>query len=111
MTRQIATFALAGVLAAATTAAAAPLTDAQATALMTKAGCNICHSVDKKLVGPSYMEVSKKHKGDKAAPAALLKKVREGGTGVYGPIPMPPNPVDKINDADLTALIAWVLTK
>ncbi|MCC7007943.1 MAG: c-type cytochrome [Acidobacteria bacterium] len=104
-------FTMAGALALASSAAAAPITDAQATAILTKAGCTICHSVDKKLVGPSYLEVAKKHKGDKTAPATLPDKIRKGGTGVYGAIPMPPNPPDKINDADLKALVEWILSK
>jgi len=95
----------------ATTAAAAPITDAQATAILTKGGCTICHSIDKKLVGPAYLEVAQKHKGDKTAPAMLADKIRKGGTGVYGQIPMPPNPPDKISDADIKALVEWVLSK
>lgn len=102
----VGTLALAG-----PAAAAAPITDAQATAIMTKGGCTICHSVDKKLVGPSYLEVSKKHKGDKTAPTALADKVRKGGMGVYGQIPMPPNAPDKISDADLKSLVEWILSK
>ena len=102
---------VAGALALATTAAAAPITDAQATAIMTKGTCTICHSVDKKLVGPSYLEVSKKRKGDKTAPAILAEKIRKGGTGVYGQIPMPPNPADKISDADMKSLVEWILSK
>ena len=71
------------------------------------AGCTACHSVDKKLVGPSYKVVAEKYKG-KDATADLIQKVRKGGSGVYGPIPMPPNPPEKINDADLKAVVEWI---
>ena len=99
------------VAVASVSASAAPIDDKQATAILTKGGCTICHTVDKKLIGPSYAEVSKKYKGEKDAAAAITKKVRDGSTGVFGPIPMPPNPVAKISDADLKAIVEWVLSK
>jgi cytochrome c len=77
--------------------------------VMTAAGCNACHAVDKKMVGPAYQAVAAKYKGQAEAAALLAKKVREGGKGVWGPIPMPPHPAAKIGDADLAASIAWVL--
>ncbi len=73
-----------------------------------KAGCMACHAKDKKLVGPSFKDIAAKHKGQDVT-AALVEKVRKGGSGVYGPIPMPPNPVDKISDADLKAAVEWIL--
>lgn len=76
--------------------------------LMTKAGCMACHAKDKKIVGPAYKDVAAKYKGQDVA-AKLADKVRKGGSGVYGPVPMPPNPVDKINDADLKAVVAAIL--
>lgn len=85
--------------------------DKKASEMMTKAGCNACHAVDKKLVGPSYQEVGKKYKGDAKAPAMLAEKVRKGGSGTWGQVPMPPNAADKISDGDLKELIAWILTK
>ncbi len=79
--------------------------------IMAKSGCTACHSVDKKLVGPSYKVVAAKHKGDdEKAHATLMEKVRKGGSGVYGPIPMPPNPPAKISDADMKTLVDWILT-
>ena len=90
---------------------AAKLNDKSALELMTKAGCSACHSVDKKLVGPAYKEVAKKRKGEKNAVAMLEKKVRDGGAGTYGPIPMPPNPKEKISDTDLHEMVEWVLSK
>ena len=74
-----------------------------------KAGCIACHAVDKKLVGPAYKDVAAKYKGQADAATKLAEKVRKGGTGVWGPIPMPPNPAEKINDADLKTVVAWVL--
>ncbi len=69
--------------------------------------CLACHQVDKKLVGPAYMDVAAKYKGDKDAEAKLVKKVREGGTGVWGQIPMPPNP--QVSDAEAHTLVKWIL--
>ena len=75
---------------------------------MNKAGCMACHAKDKKMVGPSFQQIAAKYKGQDAK-AALIKKVREGGKGVFGPIPMAPNPPDKISDADLGAAVDWIL--
>jgi len=92
-----------------TGSAAASFDDKQATEVMSKAGCAACHKVDAKLVGPSYKDVAAKHKGQSDAAAMLAEKVRKGGAGVYGPIPMPPNGPEKISDDDLKALVAWIL--
>ena len=100
-----ATFAVAGA------ASAQALDDKKADDLMKKSGCNACHAVDKKLVGPSYKDVAKKEKPKPNAADAMFAKVRKGGAGEYGQVPMPPNGPDKISDADLKALIAWILTK
>jgi cytochrome c len=94
-----------------TTGANAALDDAQAADLMKRAACSACHTVDKKLVGPAYKDVAAKRKAEAGAQAALEKTVREGSKGVYGPIPMPPNPVAKISDAEVHDLVAWLLTK
>ncbi len=76
--------------------------------VMTKAGCMACHAKDKKLVGPALKDVAAKYKGQDVV-AKLMAKVRAGGSGVYGPIPMSPNPPGKISDADLKSAIEWVL--
>ena len=76
--------------------------------ILKKSGCTACHAIDKKMVGPSYKVVSEKYKG-KDATADLMAKVRKGGSGVYGPVPMLPNPPDKISDADLKTVVEWVL--
>lgn len=90
-------------------AAALPAWGAEPRAAFDKAGCNACHTVDKKMVGPSLKDISARYKGQAGAPAALFSKVRQGGKGVFGPIPMSPNPPEKISDADLTAVVAWIL--
>jgi cytochrome c len=68
-------------------------------------GCLACHAVDKKLVGPSYQDVAKKR--TKADAAMLEAKVKKGGSGVYGPVPMPPNAA--VSDADIKTLVTWIL--
>ena len=79
-------------------------------ALAKKSGCFNCHSIDKKVVGPAYKEVAKKYKGNADAPALLAKKVADGGSGAWGPIPMPPNKA-KVSEADIKTLVAWILAQ
>ena len=76
--------------------------------LAKNSGCLACHNVDKKLVGPSYKDIANKYRGDKAAPANLAKKVKEGGKGVWGDIPMTPNA--HVKDADIATIVNWILT-
>jgi cytochrome c len=75
--------------------------------LAKKNGCLACHAVDKKLVGPSYKDIAAKYKGQADAEAKLVKKVKEGGKGVWGEVPMPPNAA--VKDDDIKALVKWVL--
>ncbi|MCC9598471.1 MULTISPECIES: c-type cytochrome [unclassified Rubrivivax] len=75
---------------------------------LTKAACMACHTKDKKLVGPSFKDIATKYKGQDVS-AKLFDKVRKGGSGSFGPIPMSPNPPEKISDADLKEVIAWIL--
>jgi cytochrome c len=70
--------------------------------------CLACHAIDKKLVGPSYKDIAAKYKGDKNAQAMLVKKVRDGGVGAWGQIPMPANP--QVNEQEAQALVKWVLS-
>ena len=77
-------------------------------AAMNKAGCMACHAKDKKLVGPSFKDIAAKYKGQDVS-AKLFDKVRKGGSGVFGPIPMSPNGPDKIADQDLKDAIAVIL--
>ena len=79
-------------------------------ALAKKSGCLNCHAVDKKLVGPSYKEVAKKYKDDPDAVTKLEKKVADGGSGAWGPTPMPPNK-GKVSEADIKTLVTWILSQ
>jgi cytochrome c len=97
-------------LIAATLFAATALvaTNAMANAdLAKKSNCMACHAVDKKLVGPAYQDVAKKYAGDKGAEAKLVAKVKAGGTGVWGNVPMPPNA--NVKEEDIKTLVKWVL--
>lgn len=73
--------------------------------LATKSGCLACHAVDKKLVGPSYQDVAKKYKASDEA--ALVAKVKAGGKGTWGEIPMPAQP--NVKDEDIKTLVKWIL--
>jgi len=77
--------------------------------LAKKHNCLACHTVDKKMVGPSYKDVSAKYRGDSGAVAKLADKVKKGGQGVWGQIPMPPNPT--VPDAEVQALVKWILSQ
>jgi cytochrome c len=66
-----------------------------------------CHAVDKKLVGPSYKDIAARYKGQADAVDKLAKKVKAGGSGVWGPVPMPANA--SISDADARAVVQWIL--
>ncbi|WP_350081605.1 c-type cytochrome [Aquabacterium humicola] len=90
-------------------AAFAPAAQADTEADLNKAGCMACHAKDKKLVGPAFKEIAAKNKGQANVVATLADKVRKGGKGVYGQIPMPPNPVEKIGDAELKMAVEWIL--
>jgi cytochrome c len=78
-------------------------------ALAKKHNCLACHTVDKKMVGPAYKDVAAKYASDSSAPAKLFDKVKKGGQGVWGQVPMPPNP--QVPDADVKALVAWILSQ
>ncbi|MGB9130536.1 MAG: c-type cytochrome [Thiobacillus sp.] len=77
-------------------------------ALAQKSACMSCHGIDKKIVGPAFKEIAKKYAGDKTAHDTLVAKVKTGGKGVWGPIPMPPSPQVKPEDA--SKIIEWVLS-
>jgi cytochrome c len=78
-------------------------------ALAKKYNCFACHAVDKKLVGPSYKDVAAKYAKDPNAEAKLAEKVKKGGSGVWGQVPMPPN--SQVPDADVHSLVKWVLSQ
>ena len=89
------------------TAGAYAVDAAAAKALASKNACLACHAADKKLVGPSYKDVAAKHKGQADAEAKVVARIKSGGSGIYGPVPMPPQP--NLKDDELKLLAAWVL--
>jgi len=95
---------IAGIVLAAATTQAAP----DGAALAQKNGCLACHAVDHKVVGPAYKDVAAKYKGDKGAAAKLVAKVKAGGSGTWGAIPMPPQPA---SEADVKVIVDWVLAQ
>ena len=77
--------------------------------LAKKHGCAACHAPAKKVVGPSWHDVAGKYKADAKAAESLATKVKAGGKGVWGNVPMPPQA--KVGDADLKAILGWVLSQ
>ena len=75
--------------------------------LLSTHACMACHTLDKRVVGPSFREIAAKFGGDAGAAATLARKIREGGAGNWGNVPMPPHP--QVPDADLSAMVAWIL--
>jgi len=104
MKKLVSALAIGGVAAL----AAVPAVAQDAQELLKKHACLSCHAVDKKLVGPSYKDVAKKYAGQAGAEKALAEKVKKGGQGVWGPIPMPPNP--NVSDADMAAMLKYILS-
>ena len=74
-----------------------------------KAGCLSCHAVDRKVVGPSYKDVAAKYKGDADAEAKLIKKVRDGSSGVWGKVRMPAN-LGKMTNEEYKTTVSWILS-
>jgi cytochrome c len=75
--------------------------------LARRKACMSCHGVDNRVVGPAFRDVAKRYQGQAGAEAHLLEKLRHGGSGVWGPLPMPPNP--DLAEDDARALLAWIL--
>jgi cytochrome c len=97
-------------LIAAAVISAAALVSAPAMAnldLAKKSNCMSCHTVDKKLVGPAYKDVAAKYAGKADAVKTLSAKVKAGGKGNWGEVPMPPNA--NVKDADIETLVKWIL--
>lgn len=69
--------------------------------------CMGCHAVDRKLVGPSFREIAQRYQHDGHAGAKLAEKVRDGGSGIWGVIPMPAHPA--MSEADIRSVVSWVL--
>jgi cytochrome c len=91
-------------LALSATAAMPALAD---DALAQSKNCMACHNVDKKVVGPAYKDVAAKYKADKTAVDKLANKIIKGGSGVWGPVPMPAN--SQVNEAEAKKLATWIL--
>jgi len=75
--------------------------------MLGKHGCVACHRVDKRVLGPSFKEVAAKYAGDSGAAARLAAKIRTGGQGVWGNVPMPPN--TGVSESEASTLAGWVL--
>ena len=73
-----------------------------------KDGCLACHAIDKKIIGPAYKDVAEKYRSDPTAAAKPQEKVKKGGSGVWGPVPMPPNTA--VSDADIKSDVAYILS-
>lgn len=95
--------------AASAQAAAAQAAADPVTRLLNRNACLGCHTTDKQLVGPAFRDVATKYRNDPAAAARLAQKVKAGGQGVWGQVPMPPNP--GLSDADARLLVDWVLAQ
>jgi cytochrome c len=76
-------------------------------ASLKKNNCMACHSVDKKLVGPSYKDIANRYRGQSDAADKLAKKIRAGGSGAWGPMPMPANP--QVSEAEAKRLAEFIL--
>lgn len=77
-------------------------------ALAKSNNCLACHSVNNKIIGPAFKDISAKYKGDDGATATLTSRVKNGSAGVWGDMPMPPNAA--ISDSDVETLVNWILS-
>ncbi|MDD2700399.1 MAG: c-type cytochrome [Sideroxydans sp.] len=75
-------------------------------AVAKKNNCTACHKVDKKVVGPAWKDVAAKYKGDEAVWDKIAAKIKKGGSGAWGSMPMPANP--KVSDADMAEIISFI---
>jgi cytochrome c len=80
---------------------------AKAQQLVQANGCVSCHARDKKVLGPAFIDISKKYKGNPDIIKTLAAKLKSGGSGVWGPVPMPANP--NVSDADAKTMLEWIL--
>ncbi len=97
-----------GAVMALAISASLPTVGHASTELAQKNACMACHAVDKKLVGPAYADVAKKYAGQKDAEATLVVNIKKGGSGKWGPIPMPPQAA--LSEADAKTLAKWILS-
>lgn len=82
--------------------------EATALALAKKNNCLICHSVEKKLVGPAWRDIGKKYGSDTTATELLLAKIKKGGKGTWGAVAMPPNAA--VKDEDIKEMVAYIMS-
>lgn len=99
------------VLAVAVAALLAPAPASASAALSQKAGCSVCHQLDKKGLGPSYQQIAARYRGDARAAARMAERVRQGSKDIWGKVPMQPVPAAKISDADLESVVDWILAQ
>ena len=97
------------VAAAGTLALSGAVLAQDAAKLAQEKACLACHAADKKVVGPSYKEIAAKYRSDKNAEANLAKKIRAGGVGVWGQVPMPPNTT--VSEKEAAVLAKWVMSQ
>jgi cytochrome c len=84
-----------------------PVSPADAMNIAGKNACMGCHAIDRKIVGPSFQQIAAKYKGDAQAPVRLEAKVRDGGSGVWGVLPMPSH--RSMDSADIKKVVGWIL--
>ncbi len=96
------------VIAALSISATAAAGDGEA--LLKQYNCSACHAAASKAVGPSLIDIATKYKGDKGAQARLEAKVRKGGAGSFGSMPMPPT-AKTVSDDDIKTLVTWILSQ
>ncbi len=90
-------------------AAAAAAGEDPVTRLLNANACVACHGVEQKIVGPSFIEIAARYGADREASAKLAAKIKAGGAGAWGPVPMPAHPT--LSDGDLQALVSWILSR
>lgn len=95
---------------AALSVSASAFAAADGEALFNKNKCGTCHKLDTKTVGPTLKALSAKYAADKDAPARLEAKVRAGGAGVWGTIPMPRIPASSASDEEIHTIVTWMLS-
>ena len=100
----VALAAVAGILGT----GAAQAAEAKAEELLKKHACVACHAIDKKMVGPAYKDVAAKYRGQNDIAPKLVEKVKKGGVGVWGQVPMPPNAA--VPDADVKTMVDYILS-
>ena len=88
--------------------ASSVIADTSKRAIESMNGCYACHSVKTKVIGPAFIEISKRYKNQESANKQLVKKIKEGGSGSWGNIPMNAHP--NISDVDLSSMVDWILS-